>query len=116
MNKKILNLSLDINDNNYNEIIIFLQKNKFDVNNTKIDEIIKEKDEIKKEQLIKQLKFDDSIDFTSSGNAAQLFSIFNNNLDFCLKENKTTECILCGKKCLEEINEMQPFILLIVTI
>ena len=97
MNKKILNLALDINNNNYNEIIIFLQRNKFDVNNAKIDEIIKEKDEIKKEQLIKQLKFDDSIDFTSSGNAAQLFSIFNNNLDFCLKENKVTECILCER-------------------
>ena len=110
LNKKILNLALDINDNNYNEIIIFLQKNKFDANNAKIDEIIKEKDEIKKEQLIKQLKVDDSIDFTSSGYAAQLFSIFNNNLDFCFKENKTTECILCGKKSLEEINEMQPFI------
>ena len=67
LNKKILNLALDINDNNYNEIIIFLQKNKFDANNAKIDEIIKEKDEIKKEQLIKQLKLDDSIDFTSSG-------------------------------------------------
>ena len=97
MNKKILNLALDINDNNYNEIIIFLQKNKFDANNAKIDEIIKEKDEIKKEQLIKQLKVDDSIDFTSSGYAALLFSIFNNNLDFCFKENKTTECILCIK-------------------
>ena len=39
-----------------------------------------------------------------------MFSIFNNNLDFYLKENKTSECILCGKKKVEEINEMQSFI------
>ena len=44
----------------------------------------------KKEELIKQIKFDDSIDFTFSGYAAQLFAIFNNKLAFCLKENKTT--------------------------
>ena len=64
----------------------------------------------KKEDLIKQLKFDETIDFNSSGYAAQLFSIFNNKIDFCLKENKTTECILCGKKQTIEIEELQPFI------
>ena len=51
-----------------------------------------------------------SIDFTSSGYAAQLFSIFSNNLYFCVKENKEYECIICGNKKIEEIKEMQPFI------
>ena len=44
--------------------------------------------------LIENLNIVDSIDFSSSGYAAQLFSIFNNNLLFCLKENKETECIV----------------------
>ena len=94
----ILKLSENITEKNYYDIIIFLQKNKFDSNNKKIDEIINEKEENKKEELIKQLKINDTIDFSSSGYAVQLFSIFNNNLDFCLKENKVTECILCERK------------------
>ncbi len=36
----------------YYNIIIFLQKNKFDSNNEKIDEIIRETNEEKKEKLI----------------------------------------------------------------
>ena len=36
----------------------------------------------KKNELIRQIKFNDNIDFSSSGYAAQLFSIFNNKLDF----------------------------------
>ena len=52
----------------------------------KIDEIIKEEDETKKEELIKQLKIDDTIDFASSGYAVQLFSIFNDINYFCIKE------------------------------
>ena len=106
----IAKLSKNINDQNYYDIIIFLQKNKFDSNNAKIDEIIKEKDERKKEELIKNLKIDDAIDFSSSGYAAQLFSIFNNNIYFCLRENKESECIICGNKKTEEITNMQPFI------
>ena len=98
LNEKILKLSENITEKNYYDIIIFLQKNKFDSNNKKIDEIINETDENKKEELIKQLKIDDTIDFSSSGYAVQLFSIFNNNLDFFIKENKVTECILCGIK------------------
>ena len=58
-----------MNYKNYYEIIIFFQKNKFDSNNAKIDEIIKEEDETKKEELIKQLKIDNTIDFASSGYA-----------------------------------------------
>ena len=110
LNNLILKLAENINDNNYYDIIIFLQKNKFDSNNAKIDEILKEDDEKLKEELIKKLKIDDTLDFTSSGYAAQLFSIFNNYSYFCLKENKESECILCGNKKIEEIEEMQPFI------
>ena len=56
---------------------------------------MKETDDLKKEKLIKDLKIDDSIDFSSSGYAAQLFSIFNNNKLFCFSENKQIECIIC---------------------
>ena len=42
-------------------------KKKFDSNNGKIDTINKEYNDGKKEELIKQIKFDDSIDFTTSG-------------------------------------------------
>ena len=110
LNDLIIKLSENINDKNYYDIIIFSQKNKFDSNNAKIDEIINEEDELKKEELIEKLKIDDTIDFTSSGYAAQLFSIFSNNLYFCVKENKEYECIICGNKKIEEIKEMQPFI------
>ena len=109
LNELILKLAKDVNELNYYNIIIFLQKNKFDANNEKIDEIINESDDNKKQILINQLKIDDTIDFSSSGYAAQLFSIFNNNSLFCFKENKSTECFICGKKQLENINELQPF-------
>ena len=64
----------------------------------------------KKKELIKQIKFDDCINFTSSGYAARLFSIFSNKIDFCFKENKTTKYILLEKKQIEKIEEMRPFI------
>ena len=48
LNDLIINLSENANDRNFCDIIIFLQKNKFDSNNEKIDEIINEKDEKKK--------------------------------------------------------------------
>ena len=78
LNDLILELSENVTERNYYNIIIFLQKNKFDSNNEKIDEIIRETNEEKKEKLIKQLKVEDKIDFSSSGYAAGLFSIFNN--------------------------------------
>ena len=59
-----------------------MQKNIFDSNNLKIDEILKEKDEVKKKELIENLKIIDNIDFISSEYAAQSFSIFNNNKYF----------------------------------
>ena len=45
LNELIIELASNVNDKNYYSIIIFLQKNKFDSNNIKIDEIINEKDE-----------------------------------------------------------------------
>ncbi len=63
----------------------------------------------KKRITFKNLKIDDTIDLSSSGYAAQLFSIFNNNSLFCFQENKYTECFICGKKNEEIIKELQPF-------
>ena len=48
LNDLIIKLSENINDQNYNDIIIFLHKNKFDSNNDKKDKIINEEDELKK--------------------------------------------------------------------
>ena len=91
------------------KLLYSYKKINFDSNNLKIDEIINETDEEKKMLLIENLNIVDSIDFSSSVNAAQLFSIFNNNPLFCLKENKETECIICGTKKTEEIRKMRPF-------
>ena len=110
LNDLIITLSKEVNDKNYNEIVIFLQKNNYDVNNKLIDQIVRENDEAKKSFLINQLKSDKGIDFTSSGYAAQLFGIFKNNNNFCFLENKTSECIICGKKSNIIIKEQQPFI------
>ena len=98
LNDLILKLSKEVKQKNYNEIIIFLQKNKYDTNNSKIDAIINEEDDVKKAKLIDELIFDDTLDFSSSGYAAQLFSIFKNNTIFFLGENKESECVICGKK------------------
>ena len=45
LNKLIIKLTEDVNDKNYYDIIIYLQKNKFDTNNYIIDTIINEEDE-----------------------------------------------------------------------
>ena len=44
LNELILKLVDNVNEENYYNIIVFLQKNKFDSNNKKIDEIIDELD------------------------------------------------------------------------
>ena len=85
-----LKLEENINDKNYYEIIIILQKDKFDSNNLGISEISEEKDEFKNQELIENL---DSRDFESSGYSAHLFSIFNDNTLFYLKENSVTHYI-----------------------
>ena len=43
-NELILKLADNVNEENYYNIIVYLQKNKFDSNNKKIDEIINERD------------------------------------------------------------------------
>ena len=110
LNELVLKLVDDTNDKNYYEIIIFLQKNKFDANNFLIDEIINEDDDEKKAELIEKMNTNLNIDTTSSGYINQLFSVFKNNQDFCLKEKKYSECILCGRKNIEIIDESQPFL------
>ena len=110
INNLIIKLTEEVNDKNYNDIIIYLQKNKFDTNNYIIDSIINEADEEKKLLLIDQMNKNNNIDTTSSGYINQLFSIFNNNDNFCFKESKSSECILCGKKTNEYITEMRPFL------
>ena len=110
LNNLIIRLSEDVNEKNYIDIITYLQKNKYDSNNFLIDTIIKEEDEEKKQLLMDKMKKNNDIDTTSSGYINQLFSIFNNNDNFCLRESKSTECILCGKKDIEYITEARPFL------
>ena len=64
----------------------------------------------KKAELIKRMNTNLTLDTTSSGYINQLFSIFKNNPNFCLQEKKYSECILCGRKNLEIVKEIQPFI------
>ena len=110
LNELIIKLSKEVNDKNYYDIIIFLQKNNYDVNNKLIDQIVREQDENIKANLIRNLQNDTGIDFTSTGYAVQLFSIFRNNKYFCFVESKTSECIICQKKANILIKEHQPFI------
>ena len=109
-NNLVLKLANEVNEKNYIDLIIFLQKNKYDVNNALIDKIINEEDDEKKALLIAQMNNDNSIDFNSSGYVAQLFSLFKNNELFCIIESKNTECILCGKKITENVKDSPPFI------
>ena len=110
LNKLILNLAQDVSDKNYNNIVIFLQKNNIDSNNNLIDQIIRENDEEKKAKLIENMQANLAIDNFSSGYIVQLFSIFKNNPNFCLKEKKFSECIICGKKNSELVDDSKPFI------
>ena len=48
LNDLILELSENVTERNYYNIIIFIQKNKFESNNEKIDEIIRETNKEKK--------------------------------------------------------------------
>ena len=50
-----------------------------------------------------------------SGYINQIFSIFNNNDNFSLKEWHSIECFLCGKKKLFNIlKSLSPFYILIL--
>jgi hypothetical protein len=86
MNNLIIKLTEEVNDKNYMDIVIYLQKHKYDTNNFIIDNIIKEEDPEKKTLLIDKMNKNSDIDTTSSGYINQLFSLFNNNENFCLKE------------------------------
>ena len=110
LNNLILKLAQEVNDKNYLDIITFLQKNKYDVNNKLIDQIIKEQDEKKKELLIEQMNNDNTVDYNASGYVAQLFSIFKNIKDFCIIESRKSECMLCGKNSLDNNLDNKPFI------
>ena len=44
LNELIIKLSKEVNDKNYNDIIIFFQKNNYDVNNKLIEQIVREQD------------------------------------------------------------------------
>ena len=96
LNDLIIKLSKDVNDKNYYDIIIFLQKHKFDSNNYLIDEIVNEEDDDKKADLIKKLDKNISIDTYLSGYVTQLFTIFKNIVYFNLIEKKSSECGECG--------------------
>ena len=65
LNNLIIKLSEDINDKNYFDIVIYLQKNKYDTNNFMIDTIINEEDEEKKLLLIDKMNKNIDIDTTS---------------------------------------------------
>ena len=55
MNDLIMHLTEDVTIKNYIDIIVYLQKNKIDSNNSYIDRIINEEDEQKKLDLINNL-------------------------------------------------------------
>ena len=57
----------------------------------------------KKRITFKNLKIDDTIDLSSSGYAAQLFSIFNNNSLFCFQENKYAQNVLFVEKNMKKL-------------
>lgn len=50
------------------------------------------------------------VDLKSTGYIVELFKIFKNIDNFCIKETKTVECILCGFKENKEVPTMDNFI------
>ena len=98
----IITLSNDVNFSNLKKIIYFFQNNKYDSNNAILDIIKKENDEKILSNLINNYKNSKNVDYLSSGFIAELFTIFNND-HFCIKENKVTNCLLCGKKDVENL-------------
>ena len=100
LNELIINLTEDVTIKNYIDIIVYLQKNKIDSNNSYIDRIINEEDEQKKLDLINNLNSLTSVDMTSSGYIVQLFSVFINNemKTFALKNLKQVNELFMGKR------------------
>ena len=56
MHNLIIKLSKEVTYKNFLDIVIYMQQNKYDVNNKLIDQIINEKDENKKLDLIDRMK------------------------------------------------------------
>ena len=91
-------LTEDIKDKYYLDIIICLLNNIQDTNKFIIDKIINEEKDEKKLLLIDIVnKYIDN-DMIWSWYINQLFSIFKNNDNLCLKESQSSECLLCCKK------------------
>ena len=84
----ILDLSKNVNNNNFYTIVKFFQENKFYSNNKLIDIIKTEKNEKKLELLINNYNNNKNIDYYSSGYVVELFRIFYNDYNFCIKKIK----------------------------
>lgn len=98
LNILILKLVDDYNDNNYFNIIKFLQTKQYDSNNKKLDKLLTESNLIKHNDFLEKFKTSQNIDYFSSGYISQLLRVFNNKKNFCIIEKKREECIICNKK------------------
>ena len=108
----ILKLSEDVTEENLNNIIIFFLTNKFDSSNEIIDKLIYEKNDNKHNQLLNHLNTSTTINYSSSGYVNQLFSIFKNIENFCIKESKFKDCTFYRKKDTIIINGSYHFVLI----
>jgi len=106
---RLLDLSKNVNNINFYKIVKFFQENKLDSNNKLIDIIKTENNELKLEHLINNYNNNTNLDYYSSGYIVELFHLFYNDYNFCIKENKTVSCILCGKTNIEELEEYTCF-------
>ena len=86
LNNLIIRLSVEVNEK-ITLIQLYITK-KYDSNNFNfiINKIINEEDEEKKLLLMDKMNKNNDIDSISLDYINQLFSIFNNNENFCLKE------------------------------
>ena len=98
MNDLILKLSKEVNEKNYIDIIIFIQKNKFDTNNSLIGQIINEDDEEKKASLINQMNTYTAVDFNSSGYTASYLLCSEISYIFLSKNPNQQSIFYVGKK------------------
>ena len=83
------------------------------VKNALLEIIKKEDNEDELEKLIDNYKMSKNIDYISSGYIVELFKIFHNDYNFCIKEKKTIKCILYGKNESEDIADHSCFFTII---
>ena len=88
MNKLILQFVENVKEDNYDNIIKYLQDNDIDSNNELIDKLLLETNKQKHELLLKKLKNTNNIDYKSSGYACKLFKILIIKKEFCFIEKK----------------------------